>query len=110
MPGREAERAALAAASVGPSFASYTYGGRQWALPIDAAAQVQAWRPDLIAAPPKTWDEVMALAGDGKVLLPLRNPHALMVFFTLAANLGTPCAIDGPRDLIDPAAGRASST
>ncbi len=34
----------------------------------------------------------MALADEGKVLVPLRNPHSLMVFYTLAANLGTPCA------------------
>ncbi|MCB1499074.1 MAG: carbohydrate ABC transporter substrate-binding protein [Bauldia sp.] len=105
VPGHEADLAALAAASVGPSFASYTYHGRQWALPIDAAAQVQAFRPDLIPGPARTFDAVMALAGEGKVLLPLRNPHALMVFYTLAANLGTPCATDGPRDLIDIAAG-----
>jgi multiple sugar transport system substrate-binding protein len=105
VPGREAEMGALAAGSVGPSFPSYTFAGRQWALPIDAAAQVQAWRPDLMPGPARTWDEVMALAAAGRVLLPLRPPHALMVFYTLAANLGTPCASDGPRDLIDAAAG-----
>jgi len=104
--GREAERAGLSAGSVGRSYPSYDWDGRQWAFPIDAAAQVQAWRPDLIAAPPKTWDEVLALAADGRVLCPLRPPHSLMVFFTLAANLGTPCAASGPGDLIDPAAGR----
>ena len=48
-PGREAERAALAAASVGKSYPSYNWQGRQWAFPIDAATQVQAWRPDLLA-------------------------------------------------------------
>lgn len=104
--GREADLAALEAASVGPSFRSYTYAGRQWALPIDAAAQVQAWRPDLIARPARTWDEVMALAADGKVQVPLRNPHSLMVFYTLAANLGTPCATAGPGELIGAADGR----
>jgi multiple sugar transport system substrate-binding protein len=56
--------------------------------------------------PAKTWDEVMALAAEGRVQLPLRNPHSLMVFYTLAANLGTPCATSGPGDLIDVAAGR----
>lgn len=105
VPSREAALTALAAASVGPSFRSYTYAGRQWALPIDAAAQVEAWRPDLMAGPARTWDEVMALAAGGRVLLPLRPPHSLMVFYTLAANLGTPCASDGPRDLIEVAAG-----
>lgn len=34
--------------SVGPSFDSYCYGGHQYALPIDAAAQVAAYRPDLL--------------------------------------------------------------
>ena len=105
VPEHAAEMAALAAASVGPSFRSYTYAGRQWALPIDAAAQVQAWRPDLIAQPARTWAAVMALAAEGGVAIPLRVPHSLMVFYTLAANLGTPCATDGPRDLIDVAAG-----
>lgn len=104
--GREAERAALSAGSVGRSYPSYDWEGRQWAFPIDAAAQVQAWRPDLIAAPLTTWDEVLAMAAQGLVLCPLRPPHSLMVFFTLAANLGTPCAFSGPGDLIDPAAGR----
>lgn len=43
----------------------------------------------------------MALARQGQVILPLREPHGLMCFFTLAANLGTPCATQGPGDLID---------
>lgn len=105
VPGREAEMAALAAESVGPSFPSYTYAGRQWAFPIDAAAQVQAWRPDLMPTPAGTWDDVMALAREGRVLIPLRPPHSLMAFYTLSANLGTPCASIGPGDLIDGAAG-----
>lgn len=99
--GREAEREALAAGSVGRSYPSYQWQGRQWAFPIDAAAQVQAWRPDLIDAPPATWANALALARQGRVLLPLRPPHSLMAFYTLAANLGQPCAVEGPGDLID---------
>lgn len=105
VPEREAERAALAAGSVGQSFASYTWQGRQWALPIDAAAQVTAWRPDLLASAPTTWDEVLDLARQGRLLLPLRPPHSLMCFYTLAGNLGHACAVEGPGDLIDSAAG-----
>ena len=83
---------ALEAASVGASFRSYLWGGHLWALPIDAAAQVQAYRPDRVDGPAKNWDTVMKLAEGGEVLCPLRAPHALMCFFTLAANAGTPCA------------------
>ncbi|MDI6025321.1 extracellular solute-binding protein [Corticibacterium sp. UT-5YL-CI-8] len=99
--GREAERKALQQASVGASYQSYNWQGRQWAFPIDAATQVQATRPDLIDAPPATWADVLALAAKGQVLLPLRPPHSLMTFYTLCANLGKPCANDNSRALID---------
>lgn len=98
--GREAERAALASGSVGQSYPSYAWQGRQWAFPIDAASQVQAWRPDALDAPPARWSEVLDLARQGRVLLPLRPPHALMVFYTLAGNLGHACATDPSGDLI----------
>lgn len=86
--------------SVGPSFPSYTWRGRQWALPIDAASQVQMWRPDLLDAPLKNWSEILPLARKGQVVFPLQAPHAILSFFSLAANLGTPCATEGPSDLI----------
>lgn len=79
--------------TVGKSFASYRLDGQQWALPIDAATQVQAIRPDLQPAPVLRWDQVMEVARDGAALWPLRPPHALMCFFTLSANLGDPCAV-----------------
>lgn len=101
VPGREHERAALAAGSVGKSYPSYEWQGHQWAFPIDAATQVQAWRPDLLPAAPARWGELLDLARRGRVLLPLRPPHSLMTFFTLAGNLGKPCAATGPGDLID---------
>ena len=99
--GREAERAALASGSVGQSYPSYSWQGRQWAFPIDAASQVHAWRPDALGAPPSHWSDVLELARQGRVLLPLRPPHSLMTFYTLAGNLGHPCATDPSRDLID---------
>ena len=102
--GREDERNGLIAGSVGPSYESYTWQGRQWAFPIDAASPVMAYRPDLVTTPPATWDEVIALADEGRVLMPLRPPHSLMAFFTFAAHLGTPCNVLGP-ELIDPEAG-----
>jgi multiple sugar transport system substrate-binding protein len=69
-------------------------------LPIDAAAQVQAWRRDLIDAPALTWNEALALARKGLVNCPMRPPHSLIMVFTLCANLGAPCAVEGP-DLFD---------
>lgn len=93
--GRDEERAALAAASVGRSYPSYSWQGRQWAFPIDAATQVQAWRPDALKEPAATWDRVLELAREGRVALALRPPHSLMSFYTLAANLGHACAVDG---------------
>ena len=95
VPGRETELKELADGSVGQSFPSYNWQGRQWAFPLDAATQVQAWRPDLMDKPATSWGEVLRLARAGKVLLPLRSPHSLMCFYTLVANAGTPCAVEG---------------
>lgn len=93
----------LAAGSVGRSLDSYRWQGRQWALPIDAATQVQAWMPDGMAAPAQTWDDVLALARRGALLCPMRAPHSLMVLYTLAAHLGCVANEAGP-DLFDAAA------
>jgi multiple sugar transport system substrate-binding protein len=103
-PSDAAGREELARASVGPSYASYDWQGRQWALPIDAATQVLAWRPDLVTAPPGSWDEAVELAREGATLCPMRPPHSLMVLYTLTGNLGRPCAVEGP-DLVEAEAG-----
>jgi multiple sugar transport system substrate-binding protein len=101
--GREAAFDALAKGSVGQSFPSYNWQGHQWAFPIDAATQVQAYRDDL-ADPAESWDDVIELAQDGGVLLALRPPHSLMTFYTLCANLMAPCAV-GRDKLVDPRIG-----
>lgn len=85
---------------VGPSLASYRYGGRLWGLPIDAAAQVSVRRPDLMADlgdPPLTWDDAIALGRTARpkgrhLALALKGVHSLMTLYTLCASLGTPCA------------------
>jgi multiple sugar transport system substrate-binding protein len=105
---RKKEFQALSNGSVGQSFPSYNWQGHQWAFPIDAATQVQAWRPDLISHAPRTWNEMLQLARKGQVLLPLLPPHNLMTFFTLTGNLGHPCANDDSRILIDETAGSAA--
>ncbi|OCP08391.1 MULTISPECIES: extracellular solute-binding protein [unclassified Ensifer] len=102
--GREAERKALADASLGRSYPSYNWQGRQWAFPIDAATQVQAWRPDQ-AERAADWSEMLVLARQGKVALPMRPPHSLMCFYTLSANLGHACRSDGAGQLIEADAG-----
>jgi multiple sugar transport system substrate-binding protein len=104
--GRETERKALSDGSVGASYPSYNWLGRQWAFPVDTATQVQAFRPDLLPKAPATWTEMLELARSGRVLLPLRPPHSLMSFFSLAGNLGKACATTGPGDLIDVETGR----
>ena len=90
--------------AVGASLASYRWEGRLWALPIDAAAQVQAWRPDRLAAAPVDWAAVLELAADGLLLCPLRPPHNLMALFTLCGLAGHP-ARERSEPMFDPVAG-----
>ncbi|MDL2399389.1 extracellular solute-binding protein [Rhizobium mayense] len=100
------EVAAIAAGTVGRSFPSYNWQGRQWGFPIDAATQVQAYRPDRLSGPITDLAEIVSLAAKGRAILPMRPPHSLMTFFTLAAHLGTPCSVEGP-ELIAKADGEA---
>jgi multiple sugar transport system substrate-binding protein len=95
---------------VGPSLSTYTYQGRCWALPIDAACQVAVSRPDLMAMlgepVPGDWRSLLdlgarALRSQRKLAIGLRGVHSLMTLFTLAANLGKPCATDPSQPLID---------
>ena len=84
---------AIAEGSVGGSYESYNWAGHQWALPIDAAAQVQAWVPSRIAAPVTDWNALAALVAEGRASLPLKPPHSLMSLFTLCGLAGV--ALDG---------------
>lgn len=78
--------------SVGRSHESYFYGGHQWALAIDAATPVASYRQDLLkaanAAVPQTWEELIALAKDGKVAVPAIPIDSLMNFFTFCLAQG----------------------
>ncbi|MCK2220209.1 hypothetical protein MF672_041385 [Actinomadura sp. ATCC 31491] len=66
----------------GRSWESYRLDGRQWALPLDAAAQVAAARPGLRV--PAAWPEVAALArGGARMALCLGGPHAFLMFCAL---------------------------
>ncbi|WP_020579350.1 extracellular solute-binding protein [Actinopolymorpha alba] len=88
--GYDDQLAELARHSVGASHRSYTHAGHQWALANDAAAQVAAYRPDLISDPPRDWDGVLALAGEGRVLWPAKPIDAYSSLLTIAAGNGTP--------------------
>lgn len=81
-----------AANSAGQSHLSYFYGGHQWALAIDAAAPVSAYRPDLLADAsipiPQTWQEVLGLARRGHVIIPAIPVDCLMNFFMLCSSEG----------------------
>ena len=88
--------------SVGRSFESYTWEGRQWALAIDAAAQVAAYRPDLLeranATVPRTWEgvrvqaEVLRRRGLA-IAIPAIPVDAICAFLGTCRSLGEdPCA------------------
>ena len=98
-----------AANSVGQSYASYIYGTEShiWALPIDAATPVSAWRPDLIDTPPETWEELLDLARRGMVVLPAIPIDSLMNFYMLCIALGEePCAT--PEQVVNNEVGMAA--
>jgi multiple sugar transport system substrate-binding protein len=80
------------AAAVGPVFGSYFYAGRQWALPLDAAAQICVLRPDLLGGrpPPATWPDVVGLAREAPLALVLGGPHALLALLAICAAQGSP--------------------
>jgi multiple sugar transport system substrate-binding protein len=78
--------------SIGLSYRSYTYDGHQWALAVDAAGHVSAYRPELLESGrtevPQTWHEVLDLAKRIPVAIPLNPAGAIDSFLTLCANMG----------------------
>jgi multiple sugar transport system substrate-binding protein len=72
--------------SAGPTWASYTMDGHQWALPIDAATQVGAYRPDRLATPPATWHDVARTVRDVPSALCLGGPHAMLTLVALTGH------------------------
>lgn len=86
---------------IGPSLATYRFGGNTYAVPVDAACQVAVFRPDLMQQlnqpPPRTWEAVLDLGEVAnrqglKLAIGLAGVHSLMTFFTLMAGMDQPCA------------------
>ena len=99
------ELATLDADSIGPSLRSYRHGGRTWALPLDAASQVTAYRPDLLSSPPRTWAEVETIAEEGGLALSLAGPHAILSVLSICAALDPANAGRASPDLFEDAIG-----
>ena len=78
--------------SVGQSHASYKYQGKHWALAIDTAAQVSAYRPDKADSSPIFWSDVFDLARTGTLLWPYKPVDAFSTFATLIAQKSAPIA------------------
>lgn len=80
--------------SVGKSHESYQFDGGQWALAIDAAAPVSAYRSDLLERmdeePPRTWDDLIALGRKGLVCCPSIPLDVFGNFLNLCASAGEP--------------------
>lgn len=71
----------LAGSFAGRSYESYSYADEQWALPVDAATQVMATRPDTPTL--DTWSGVASFASHGEVLLCVAGPHALSTLISV---------------------------
>ncbi len=82
----------IAQNAVGKSHESYCIDGGQYALAIDTACPVACYRPDMLDCVPTDWQQVLDVAQTGKVAIPLRSPHALMLFFWIANAYQLPIA------------------
>ena len=78
--------------SVGDSHRSYEYAGHQWALAIDAATPVSAFRLDLIESKglrvPETWDDLLVLARGGHVIVAGSPVDSLMTLYAFCCAFG----------------------
>jgi multiple sugar transport system substrate-binding protein len=97
--------------SVGFSHQSYYYGGHQWALAIDAATPVASYRADLLAKAgvkvPETWEEVLAIARQGRLAVPAIPIDLLMNFYMFCIAHGSR-PFQSEEQVIDTATGEAA--
>jgi len=97
--------------SVGYSHHSYNYDGHQWALAIDAATPVASYRADLLdkagVKVPDTWQDVIAIARQGKLAVPAISIDLLMNFYMFCIAHGSR-PFQTEEKVIDEATGRAA--
>ena len=78
--------------SVGYSHLSYYFKNEQWALAIDAATPVASYRKDLFEKEnrtiPDTWEELIELAKEGRVIVPGIPVDLLMNFYSFCIAVG----------------------
>ncbi|MFC5924245.1 hypothetical protein [Micromonospora vulcania] len=80
--------------AVGASGASYEVGGRTWAVPIDAAAQVSVRRPDAGVPVVRRWEDVPAVAAEHPVALCLAGPHAGLTLLAMCSGVASEHLLD----------------
>lgn len=80
----------LSRTSVGASHDSYYYRGKHWALAIDTAAQVSAFRSDKSDGGPIFWSDALALGRRKDLLWPYKPVDAFSTFATLMAQKNHP--------------------
>ena len=80
-----------AAHSTGASYRSYTMNGHQLALPVDGATPIALYRENLIGTAehplPTTWQELIALAKTGEVVVAAAPLYTLLDFFMMCATI-----------------------
>ena len=74
--------------SVGLSYQSYNFNNHQYALAIDAAAPVAAYKIGALDELPFTFEQVLSLAEKSLVIWPAKPVDAISCFNTIAANIG----------------------
>jgi multiple sugar transport system substrate-binding protein len=90
--------AGLAAESIGQSYGSYLFEGHLFALPIDVAAPTASYRLDLLARlgvnVPQTWEDVLRLARQGRVVMPGHHADLFLNFLGFCFSTGSPIPSD----------------
>jgi multiple sugar transport system substrate-binding protein len=91
----------LATESIGQTYESYMFEGRLFALPIDVAAPAASYRPDLLrqlgVSVPQTWEDVLHLARQGRVVMPGLHVDLFLNFLGLCFSCGSPVPRDAER-------------